>query len=375
MRTSHFAAAVAACAGLATIAHADLSLTMITGGPGSSTHQNYGISLSSDGKTVAGQWGPSASPPSGVYRWSQSEGFYDISTLTGSGSNISANGVSNNGVVVGVSDNADGNGEAFHWSPGTGTVGMGDFADGFFFSESGAVNDDGTVIVGTGTDDFSNQAFRWTQSSGMVSLGDFPGTLFARTHANGVSGDGNTITGYGFNSLNQFEAFHWTESTGIVGIGVPTGFDGTRGNAISPSGQYIIGQADHADGIGAFIWDAVNGMQVLGSPTASSPFNIAFDVSDTGVVVGLVDGPAGAQAALWTIDGQFILIQDMLATIPGLSDWTVEAATGISADGNTILLIGYNSLGDYSSALLTIPTPASSALMVLGGLVAARRRR
>lgn len=375
MNTSRSIAAVITCAGLVMTAQASSSLTFITGGPGAPSAQNYGSALSSDGTKVVGMWGPSGGGPEGAYMWSQAGGFQDVPSLA-SGGYISPSGVSNNGVVVGGSTNSSGDTESFQWSVGGGTLAMGDLDGNFFYSEAAGVSDDGSVIVGTGTSWVSNEAFRWTQSTGMTGMGTLPGGGYQRSHANAVSGDGSVIAGYGFNSNDDFEAFRWTDSGGMVGIGIPMGFQGTRATGISPGGQYIIGSADHADGMGAFIWDEVGGMRALATPDGSTPYKIVFDVSDTGAVVGLVETVSSeVKAAMWDLAGQLIFLDDLIAGLPGTADWTPEAALGISADGNTILLVGHNAAGDYSSALLTIPTPGSAALMILGGLAAARRRR
>lgn len=367
-------AMVLACAGAAAAAHGQATFTNLGPGPGGSNVNNWGNAISSDGKTVVGGWEMDGGPYPGAYKWTAANGFEVIDGLPSGSGYVYANAVSNNGVVVGGSDTADG-GEAIRWRTGVGTIGMGNFVGDIPYSEAAGVSDDGSVIVGTASH-HSNEAFRWTEAEGMVGLGYLPGGGFERSHAYAVSGDGSIITGYGFNSLDQFEAFRWTETDGMVGIGVPVGYDGSRAFSISASGEFIIGHADSGDQVGSFIWSESAGMVTLTAPSAAYDYIVAIDVSDNGTVVGLVESAMGIEAALWTPDGTMIFLQSMIDDIASANGWIAFLASGISADGKTILLSGYDpATGAMTTGLLHIPAPGSAVLLGLGGLIATRRRR
>jgi uncharacterized membrane protein len=92
-------------------------------------------------------------------------------------------------------------------------IGLGDLAGGAFGSTALAVSADGSVVVGSGnTVNGINvgEAFYWTESGGMQSLKDmlvnlgadltaWDGKAWTLTAATGISADGKTIVGYGFN--------------------------------------------------------------------------------------------------------------------------------------------------------------------------------
>lgn len=364
VRSTASFACIAALTVAAGHAHAGTSLTFLP--LGQSEGENFGLALSNDGTQVAG----GAQNGAAQYHWSSGTGFTIIPHLPGGLDDSRPSDVSNNGVVVGFSNGANG-GEAYRWTSGGGTVGLGDFPGFFFFSEANGVSDDGSIVAGTGTDAISNRSFRWDGS--LNSLGSFPATAFDRNHGNGISGDGNTIVGYGFNSANKFEAYTWTQGTGIVGIG-NIGYDNSIGEAISADGQVIGGTVFDDLGPNTDSFVLINGTpHILSSPGNDT---ILFDVSDTGVAVGVVDTGSSAFAFVWSQGTGVVSIEDLLSGVPAAAGWTFEFAAGISADGNTILVSGFNPMGQYETALITIPAVPSGVVMLgLVGVAAHRRRR
>ena len=101
----------------------------------------------------------------------------------------------------------------------------------------------------------------------------------------------------------------------MVGLGdLAGGSFSSNANGVSADGSVVVGSGFTASGPEAFIWDAINGMQNL-------------------------------QAVL----------EDQLGL--DLTGWTLNDASGVSADGTTIVGYGINPLGDTEAFIAIIPTP------------------
>jgi probable HAF family extracellular repeat protein len=173
------------------------------------------------------------------------------------------------------------------------------------------------------------EAFRWTSAGGLVGLGDLPGGA-SRSEANAVSADGSVIVGYD-TSASGIEAFRWTSAGGMVGLGdLPGGIFDSEALAVSADGSIVVGRGDGS--AEPFIWDAVNGMRSLSTV-----------LTDLGL---------------------------------DLSGWDLRTATGISADGSTIVGDGvYNEV--EQAWIAVIPEPGTGLLLMTGllGLAYRQRRR
>lgn len=132
----------------------------------------------------------------------------------------------------------------------------------------------------------------------MIGLGTLPFGLFF-SKAYGVSGDGSVVVGDNRHDLGT-EAFYWTSGGGLVGMGDLPGLDlRSRAYDISADGSVVVGFGYTLLGFEAFIWDAANGMQNLKA-----------------------------------------ILQDKMGL--DLTGWRLIEATGISADGLTIVGWGDN---------------------------------
>jgi probable HAF family extracellular repeat protein len=220
------------------------------------------------------------------------------------------------------------------WISGGGMVSLGVLPGG---GDSGAagVSSNGLVIVGNSSSSLApSEAFRWTSGTGMVGLGLLPGG--STSQGNGVSGDGSVVVGYGMNSSHVNEAWEWISGGGMVGLGFVPGLSVSSALAADGNGSEIVGWGNDGGSIyQASIWDSANGMRSLQGVLTNS--------------YGL-----------------------------NLTGWTLQEATSVSADGNTITGYGIDPRGNIEAWVVQIPEPSTILLTgtgLLGTMIASRRRR
>ena len=231
-----------------------------------------------------------------------------------------AYGVSGDGlVVVGQSGFLYGSSQAFRWTTRDGMVGLGYLTGGDSYGLAYGVSADGSVVVGRGDSAFGLQAFRWTSGGGMVGLGFQSGA--SDSTANAVSLDGAVVVG-----TSGAQAFRWTSGGGMVGLGFSPDATVSVANAVSGDGSVIVGDVATASGVEASIWDGVHGMRSL----------------------------------------QGVLTNDYGLNLTG---WTLQYATGISSNGETIAGWGVNPSGQTEAWIAQIPEPGSYWLLALGCLL------
>jgi probable HAF family extracellular repeat protein len=244
-------------------------------------------------------------------------------------------------------------------------VGLGDLVGGSFESGATAVSSDGLVVVGFGTSANGMEAFRWTAATGMVGLGDLGGGGFSSI-ARGVSADGSVVVGNG-TSANGIEAFRWTAAENMVGLGDLAG-GGFRSiaTAVSANGAVIVGVGQSANGDEAFRWTAAGGMVGLGDLPGGTFQSSAIAVNaDGSVIVGAGFTATGQQAMRWTAPSGMQSIPVLLQSANvDLTGWTLTAATGVSADGMTI--IGDGTSGSGQQAWIARFTPDGAGITTPG---------
>jgi len=109
------------------------------------------------------------------------------------------------------------------------------------------------------------------------------------------------------------------------------------------------------------------------------PFCFAAGVSGDGRVVVGVSNPTRQlgqdRACIWT-GGAAPTMEWLLTREYGLdlSGWVLTAATGVSADGHTIVGYGINPSGNWEAWVATIPEPGTLALLALGAWAFVGRR-
>lgn len=352
--------------------------------------------------------------------------FGGLGDLPGGAFNSAANAVSADGsVIVGASQSAAGY-EGFRWTLESGIVGLGDLPGGSFSSPASRVSADGLTIVGSSVSASGPEAFRWTSATGITGLGDLPGGSF-QSGALGVSADGSTIVGYGvttagFGEIGQRavrwvsggspaslastdysyanavssdgltivgrlntgdnQAFRWTLATGMVGLGyLPGGYSYSDALSISANGSVIVGQAFHSvsSESEAFSWTEATGLVGLGDLPGGTFYSYAWDASSDGsLIVGTGRSATGDEAFLWDSAHGMRNLRDVLISdygVTNLTGWTLSAARGISADGQTIVGDGINPSGQTEAWRVTgVPEPSSALLLLSGSLLLLLRR-
>lgn len=273
--------------------------------------EGVALGVSDDGSVITGVTGFNGTNT--AFRWTADSGLVPLSGLPPGLQMIRAYGISGDGeTIVGlmqrrvdgeegictVAELSDGRcmSSAFRWTSESGVVGL-DTTD-----LATAVSQDGSVIVGLGLQAGVTQAFRWTADRGVVPLGDLAGGgFFSKAHA--VSRDGSVVVGEAFSS-NGIEAFRWTADGGMIGLGdLPGGLFQSTALGVSGDGSVVVGTSAIQSGeVGAFIWDAVNGMRHLQSVLATE----------------------------YEVD---------------LSGWSLQSAEAISDDGRTIVGFGRHAIG------------------------------
>ena len=344
--------------------------------------ESYANAVSDDGSTVVGHSGNGigggTSTNGEAFRWTSSEGMVGLGDLPNGLPLSGAFCVSAEGSVIGggsnSTDGSNGNAkEAFRWTESTGMVGLGYLTDGSHESTILGMSGDGSILAGWG----SGQPFYWTESTGMVHIGNLGGDA----HAKDISSNGNVIVGNS-QSPSGSQVFHWTQTNGMVGIGdLSGGIFESIANGTNSDGSVIVGMGNSSLGLEAFRWTEAEGMIGLGDLSGGAFCSNAWDVSADGSIIvgeGTTSTTAlGNEAFIWDASNGMQNLRDVLINDCGLdlTGWTLATATGISADGLTIVGFGSNPDGYTEAWIAEIPEPATISLMAVGALTMLRRRK
>jgi probable HAF family extracellular repeat protein len=316
--------------------------------------------ISADGAVAVG-WSSSCFGCTEAFRWTGAGGMVGLGFFPGQDYSAARGTSADGSVVVGTAlPGTNLPQEAFYWTAQTGLVLLGSSAHPHCcvpVGNASSVSADGTVIVGGGFNSIpATEAFRWTPGTGMVGLGDLPGGSFS-SFANGVSADGSAVAGDSSSAAGG-QAFRWTAQTGMVGLGdLPGGLFASMSGGISADGLVIVGTGRTSLGSEAFRWTAQTGMAGLGQLFLGSHASRAFAVSGDGsIVVGASATGSLDQACVWSAGDKMRRVYDVLVEEHGLdlSGWHLSNASGISADGRTIVGNGTHS-GDSLGWIATLP--------------------
>ena len=251
-------------------------------------------------------------------------------------------------------------------------VGLGTL-EPLFRSVGGGVSGDGSTIVGYAeTLAAQTEAFRWTAPTGMVRLSGVPAGTRSSV-ATAASLDGSIVIGTMTRSDGRQEAFRWNATDGVVGLGFADSLDvHSTASGITPDGQTIVGNRTGSDGrTRGFRWAAAGGMEHLGGTLEAFPLDVSADGS---VIVG---STISLRRAAVLTEGGVGDIQEFLESNGiDLQGWNLEYATGVSADGRTIVGFGRGPRGQ-EAWIATIPEPSTLALtgFAAAGLLSCSMRR
>ncbi len=339
------------------------------------------------------------------------------------GADVESSAVSADGsVITGLF-----NGQYFVWTQSTGIVSIGG-ADPTPYGGQPSISHDGRYIGGTLLDPSDNlgQMGRYDRTTGQWTLlGNLGGSSGNSTSSGwGISGNGQSVVGLGWLNAGGAHAVQWNEGGSMTDLGSTVDGRSTRANAanfdgsvvggwqdaesgfrqgaiwrngvqtlitndagerigevqaLSDDGNWAVGSGVSVNGWEAWRWSEATGLQNLGhlSPTFRGA---ATDVSADGSVVVGYDRPFGpalfGQGFIWTEDLGMMNLNAYAESL-GIDTQGVVMSLplGISADGRTIVGMGRGATPGAVGWSLTIPTPATGALLGLGGLAAIRRRR
>jgi probable HAF family extracellular repeat protein len=217
--------------------------------------------------------------------------------------------------------------DAFHWSRGTGMIGLGAISD--YFNDVRISADGSTIIGNIAVDGAAGDiAFRWKTEAGLIK---FPAEVWI---ANGVNGDGSIIVGQAPQFDPDLQAIKWTESSGVEPLFV--GRTNTLAYDISADGSVILGR--HGRGFPAggslLIENAQEGTTLIEHGSDISSLAAVPEISDNGkVVVGSfgMNQPDSGRAFRWTKEGGV----HYLGPFP--DGKRTAFARGVSADGSIIV--------------------------------------
>jgi probable HAF family extracellular repeat protein len=239
------------------------------------------------------------------------------------GNHAFAQGINDLGQVAGYSRLADdATSHAFLYDSGTLTDLGPNGGNGFAY----AINNNGDVAGYANINGGPYHAVLW-QGATMTFLPDLGGSI---SYGQAIDAAGDVV---GLSYLPGDAVFHgFLVSQGQVSdLGTFAGAANSWANGVNNVGQVVGFSGNSPNDYHAFLWDAVNGMQDLG--TLGGVRSYANAINDAGQVVGFAALPSGVQHAFLYDGGVMTDLNDLLP--PG-SGWEVYQAYGINASGQIV---------------------------------------
>ena len=223
--------------------------------PGKSA--SLAFDVSDDGSTVVGR-SQNGDPDAIPFRWTDGTGMVSMGLPAGH-TFAGAAAISGDGsVIVGDMSGVPFGYSAWKWTEADGYVDLGSLGGAFPFERAQGVSGDGQVIIGNGYSPSGFEAFMWTEAGGMVGLGDLPGGSYSSWANGGVNYDGSVIVGGSQSAEYGSDAFIWDAVNGMRSLkGVLeseygldlTGWNLEEAIGLSDDGNTISGWGYNPDGI------------------------------------------------------------------------------------------------------------------------------
>lgn len=222
----------------------------------------------------------------------------------------------------------------------------------------------------------------WTRSAGVRHAAVWSGTAASRIDLNPSGATQSIAYGAGFNRQagaatlgGVLQAGIWTGTAASWTSLHPSGANYSEAVGISQNagGAYQFGYAQFGAEQHAGLWRGSSASWFDLQPDGAT--NSYINAANGGFLAGAVD----SRATLWSGSDFFDYTpEDLHAFLP--PEFTSSSATGFSFDGANLYVSGFgrNSVTNQDEALLWVqgvPAPGTAALLGLGGLLAARRRR
>jgi uncharacterized membrane protein len=323
--------------------------------PGGEFHSEA-LAISDDGRVIVGRSTSSSFPDEGFVRV---EGDTLRPLLGPGGAHVASEPralTPDGSVVAGKIGTIGSSGEAARWTQTTGWIGLGDLAGGGSFSQVLGISANGSLLVGWGSSDQGLESARW-EGGAPIAMGDLPGGA-VQSSAAAISADGSVIVGTGTSPEGQ-HVYQWMLPTGMVPLGdLPGGAFASEPFAMTPDGSVIVGESTSSFGMEAFRWSKATGFVGLGDLMGGKFQSLALDVSANGArIVGFGTTGSGMEAFLWDSTQGMRRLADVLLALGATSvaRWQLTEATGISADGKTIIGNGTNPAGVTEGWVARLP--------------------
>lgn len=335
--------------------------------------------VSADGKVVAGgayklifQDGFPVAIERGAFRWARESGSQWLYEGPGGETLDRATDVSTDGsVIVGVTlaENGSAN-RAFYWSS---FYGM-EYLSGVQNVSALAVSADGPRVVGTGVINGISAPFTWMRRTGLSAIDDLCPASDLRA-AYDVSADGHMILG----ALESAPAFAGAYLLDALHCEPFTAADldpeQDRGVLLSDDSNVIAGLARLGrTGARPFRWSEADGYtQLFADDDARG--TVEGISADGNAIVGLQNVPGGTTPYYWDVEHGARPLAEVLADDFGLgdtwADWTFESATGISANGKTVVGVVRSPHDQRFGYVASVPEPTGACLLVVGSVILA----
>jgi probable HAF family extracellular repeat protein len=208
-----------------------------------------------------------------------------------------------------------------------------------------AINDEGAVVGTVAVSGSGIHGFVWTRAGGMTDIG--------RARPKDINNAGQVVGGYylGPDGSTQ-RAFLWTADAGMLDLGTLPGTTESIAYAINDAG-WVVGVSQIGSDLPsphAFLWTPTEGMVDLGGWQAS-----AYDINNSGQVVGAWNGIATPRPFLWTRETGMISLDT-----PGAE--CCSAAVAINNAGQVLVSRqGGTFLWTEASGMIDVTRPDSFA--------------